>query len=241
MSEDRYAAELAEQTRQAVSARGVDSALQMVNESAVRTKWCDLAGVTRINQDGTLTTEGATDALVVELDRAQYALREGPCVDAAYDDEDLLVSEDIGRDLRWPRWGPVAGEAGIRSIISVKLHIGDRSLGALNLYSTSDRKYTYDDLVQARLVAAHASIALGHFSGTENLWKAVESRHLIGQAQGILMERFRLDADGAFNVLKRYAQELEVKLNRVADHLVRTGDLPKQATDVVAVEKVSTG
>lgn len=236
MSEENYAADLAEKTRQALSAEGVDAALQLVNDAAVQTKWCDLAGVTTTGSDGSLTTKGATEQLVVELDRAQYALREGPCVDAAYDDEDLLHTEDVGRDPRWPRWGPIAADAGISSIISVNLHDGIRSLGALNLYSRSGRSYSYDDLVQARLVAAHASIAMGHFRGTENLWRAVESRHRIGQAQGILMERFKLNPDGAFDVLKRIARELEIKLNRIAEHLVTTGELPRQPSDVAPLE-----
>jgi AmiR/NasT family two-component response regulator len=103
-------------------------------------------------------------------------------------------------------------------------------LGALNLYYASVADFTDDEVETARVVAAHASVALARLRSERDLWRAIDSRHLIGQAQGILMERFRLSPEKAFSVLHRHSQQDNIKLHEVAATLVRTGQLPAGKT-----------
>jgi AmiR/NasT family two-component response regulator len=79
---------------------------------------------------------------------------------------------------------------------------------------------------RTRLLAVHAATALLAAQRQENLWQAVDARKLIGQAQGMLMERFTLDTDQAFAVLLRYSQDRNLKLRTVAEQLIEERRLP---------------
>ena len=60
----------------------------------------------------------------------------------------------------------------------------------------------------------------------QDLWRTIDSRNLIGQAQGILMQRYDLTAAKAFAVLRRYSQHHNIKLVVLAEQLTSTGHLP---------------
>jgi AmiR/NasT family two-component response regulator len=104
-------------------------------------------------------------------------------------------------------------------------------LGALNLYDAQSRGYTDEEIIASRVVGAHASIALARMQSEQDLWRAVDSRHLVGQAQGILMERYSINSEQAFSVLRRYSQNRNLKLSVVAQHLVSTSHLPGSDQD----------
>ncbi len=217
--------ELAERTRDALHEPELDTAVAVVCRAAVEAGLCSQAGVLQILRDRTMSTAGATDAVVQQLDELQQTLGEGPCIQAAFSDG-TVQSDDVGTDQRWPRWGPAAARLGVGGVVSVHLYSGPDELGALNLYQFGSRSYSPEELEAANLIGAHASIALAHFRDTEHLWKAIDARHRIGQAQGILMERFNLTAEASFALLRRLSQEGHVKLHVVADQVVRTRCVP---------------
>lgn len=97
--------------------------------------------------------------------------------------------------------------------------------GAVALHRASGPLDAGDRAVAAE-IALHARIALAAWDAADELERGLASRTLIGQAQGILMERFSLDADRAFQVLRRYSQDGNVKLLEVARRVVQTGALP---------------
>lgn len=117
-----------------------------------------------------------------------------------------------------------------RGVVSVHLYTSATAMGALNLYTTQQRSYAAEDLELARLVGAHASIVLARYRSDANLWTAIESRHRIGQAQGILMERYKISAEQALAVLRRLSGRHNIKLHMVADHIVVTGRLPESSS-----------
>ncbi|WP_043668707.1 ANTAR domain-containing protein [Clavibacter michiganensis] len=96
---------------------------------------------------------------------------------------------------------------------AVALHRGSAALGE-------------GDLAVAEEVAVHARVALAAWDSADDLARGLASRSVIGQAQGILMERFSLDADRAFQVLRRHSQDGNVKLVEVARRVIETGALP---------------
>ena len=117
---------------------------------------------------------------------------------------------------------------GLRSVLSIHLFTDHRVLGALNLYYEAHDDFSDDEIEVAKVVAAHASVALAKVRSERDLWRAIDSRHLIGQAQGMLMERFKLSPEKSFAVLRRYSQQHNIKLHEVAGALISTGRLPAE-------------
>jgi GAF domain-containing protein len=198
-----WAESLAQQTRRAVARKGLDVALRLVTALAIEAGVCDDSSIAQWPPEGGLETAAQSDELVVTAHKAQYSLNEGPCVAAVYTD-DVLVSEDVAADERWPRWGKRAAALGIRAVISVPRYTDDDSaMGALNLYSVGRRNFTEDDRGAGRLVEAHASVTLAHFRGQAHLWKAIDAWHIIGIAQGVVRHQYQVSAGQAFTVLRR--------------------------------------
>lgn len=200
--------------------------LRSIAQLAVESTVCDHASVTLIEAGGALFSAAATDACAERADALQYELQEGPCLTAA-ERGDLYVIHDMDHDPRWPRWAPAAKAAvGVQSVLSLHLFTADRALGALNLYNDEQRGWSDEELMACRVVAAHASVALARLRHEEDLWRAVDARHLIGLAQGMLMERYAINPEQAFSVLRRYSQNHNTKLAIIAQLVVDRGVLP---------------
>lgn len=186
----------------------------------------DRAGITLIRSRNRLQTVAPTDQIVVQVDLLQYELAQGPCRDTAWQG-DTLVSPDIATDARWPLWGPKAAALGVASALSVELASNTgRRLGAVNLFWGEGRTFSRDDVSFAHVFARHAAVALSASLEEAQLNVALDGRKRIGQAQGILMERYNLDQDHAFEVLKRYSQDHNLKIREVAEQLITTRALP---------------
>jgi GAF domain-containing protein len=226
----RSESELAEAARRVADNSDTRRALAAVVDLALAACVCDRASVTLVRADGIVETAASSDELVDQADALQYSLNEGPCLRAA-ENGGLYVIADTATDPRWPLWGPAVARLGLHSVLSVNLFTDHRVLGALNLYYQPRDEFSEDDLEVARVVAAHASVALARVRAEQDLWKAVDSRHLIGQAQGVLIERFALSPERAFSVLRRYSQQHNIKLYDVAMTLISTGDLPAKIPD----------
>lgn len=229
---EKLTAELLARTRE-VPVGNIEALLSTATAAIVELGVADTVSILERVGDHQFTTRAPTDDLATTVDRLQRELHEGPCVDAAYDNG-LLSSGDVGADPRWPRWGPAAVTAGVRAVISVQLYNHEQTMGALNLFHTRTQDFTSDDLELARTLAVPISIELAHCRQDEHLWKAVDARHRIGQAQGILMERFNIDDHASFSVLRRLSQQSNRKLHLIADDIVRTGQLPPEVAQVTA-------
>lgn len=187
---------------------------------------CAAAGVTLVDRRGGLTTAAATGELVREGDRIQYELGEGPCVDAVREQE-LVRSEDIAADVRWPRWSEAVVERlDVRSMLCVQLYTSKGTHGALNLYGLEPRAFGGYAESLAATFGSVASAALSSARTEEQLQAAVQSRTLIGQAQGMIMERYGLSDQSAFAVLSRISQDTNERLVEVARQIVTTRRLP---------------
>ncbi|MCW2839604.1 MAG: hypothetical protein JWR55_1087 [Aeromicrobium sp.] len=178
------------------------------------------AGVTLIRErKQRFETVGTTDPLVLVADELQDELGEGPCVDAAAASR-TIVSNDIAGDARWPSWGPQVARLGLGSTLSSQLRAGHRRIGALTIYREPERRFTGEDLEMAQVLAGHAAIALRFAEQIEGLRIALGSRTMIGQAQGVLMERYDVDPGRAFAILRRLSQDANVRLVEIARRVV---------------------
>ncbi|GAC1386945.1 MAG: GAF and ANTAR domain-containing protein [Marmoricola sp.] len=200
--------------------------VERVCDYALKAIDCDYAGVIFLHRKkGAIETIAATDPLIEKLDQIQMEIGQGPDIEALNNRLSVIVS-DTQLERRWPQWAEMVASAGIRSLLNIRLHTSDETLGTLNLYSREPDKFDTDDQAAAHIIARHAAVAIAAARKEENLWRAVDARNLIGQAQGILMERFNLDADKAFQVLVRYSQHNNVKLHDVARNVVETRTMP---------------
>jgi GAF domain-containing protein len=218
--------QLAEAAR---SMQGKASTQEVLDEAVVVAteiiEGCDLAGMSVVNPDGIDTPAASSEALK-RLDELQFELKEGPCFDALRKHE-FVLSRDLATDDRWPTWGPhVVRELGVASILSFRLFAAEYSLGAMNLYSHSTDAFDTEDIYNGEALAAHVGVALAEAQNVTHLQTAITVRTVIGQAEGILMERFDLSPAQAFAVLRRFSQNRNIKLNRVAEELVRTRETP---------------
>jgi transcriptional regulator with GAF, ATPase, and Fis domain len=213
------------------SAGSVTDTLASVVELAVTTiEGCDFAGIFLIDGD-VVSTPAHTDPLVVEVDALQHRNSEGPCLDAiTY--RLIFYANDLDHDLRWPNFAPQATKAGIRSVLALPLSV-DSQQGALNLYAGYSDAFGVVDRAKATILASLASVALStaHIHEDQErqaaaLHTGLASREIIGEAMGILMERERISAEQAFNILGRASQHLHIKLREVAQNLIDTGEDP---------------
>jgi hypothetical protein len=203
----------------ALTPADLDETLTRVTAAAVEVlPDVSYSSITVKHRDGRLETVAPTDDMLCEIDAAQYELQEGPCYEAAADTVHV-VSSDLRSDTRFPRYAPIAVSAGIRAQAGIRLFETRGSNGALNIYS--ERAGAFDDLeVLSQLFAHQSAMALDYARQISNLEQAAESRRLVGQAVGIVMERFNLDEARAFGFLTRLSQDNNVKLRLVAERLL---------------------
>jgi GAF domain-containing protein len=169
-------------------------------------------------------TLAATGALARAVDQAQYETGQGPCLDSLYEQQTVRLA-DMGSELRWPDFCARAAEQGVHSMLSVQLYVEGQRLGALNLHGRQVDAFSDESEQVALMFAAHAAVAFAGAQAQEQMQTAIDSRDLIGQAKGILIERYKISGHDAFRLLVVASQTTNIKLYDVAEYLVRTGAL----------------
>ncbi|GAA4778587.1 GAF and ANTAR domain-containing protein [Actinomycetospora chlora] len=204
--------------------RDLQQTLSEIVSAAVETVPGAVAGGISVTEDGIVDSRNPTSRGISELDRLQSELHEGPCVTALESPagDGVVIADDLaGADAeRWPRFAPAAVAAGYRSVLSTQLVTNGSSRAALNLYATDPGVFDLEARVTAGLFAAQAAMLLYGSEQVVHLGRAVDSRDVIGQAKGVLMERFSVDETEAFRMLVESSQGTNLKLVDVARWLV---------------------
>ena len=202
------------------SIRDLEQTLGEIVSAAVATIPGVDAGSISVTEHGRIETRHPSTEAVNKLDQRQSELNEGPCISAIEDPPEsgiVLACDFTGDDAaRWPRFAPAAVEAGFRALMSTQLTATGGPRAALNLYSHEADAFDDDARTLAGLFGVQAAMLLYGADTAAQLQRAVDSRDLIGQAKGILMERFSLDDKGAFQMLVKSSQETNMKLTEVA-------------------------
>jgi len=203
----------------------VDATLQSITTAAVVTvAGAQFASVSLV-RGRRVESRAATSERAREIDQLQTDVDEGPCLDALRNEETVRVT-DFATEDRWPRFAAEAARRGAGSLLAFQLFTEGDTLGALNLYAGRPDAFDADDETVGALFAAHAAVALSAAQQEQNLRQAIDNRDLIGQAKGILMERYRLTATQAFELLVRVSSHANRKLFDIADELTSTGSMP---------------
>jgi transcriptional regulator with GAF, ATPase, and Fis domain len=172
----------------------------------------------------TVQSRAASGDLPRCIDALQNETGEGPSLDAAFRQRVVHVP-DMSVEDRWPAFAPRAAGAGAHSMLAFQLFVQDHNLGALNLYGAGPNAFTEESLQIGHLIAAHAAVAFAGKQHIEQLYESVESRDLIGQAKGILMERFKITGPEAFLILTKASSRANIKLHDIALHLATSGEI----------------
>ncbi|WP_082694925.1 GAF and ANTAR domain-containing protein [Mycobacterium lehmannii] len=207
---------------------GVDNLADEVTTTAVRIlPNVHHAGISLVDPKSRRVRSVATTGPAPKnLDTLQEELQQGPCVDANHDHVAVRI-DDFETENRWTEFMRRAVDTTpVRSSLSIQLYTHDLEIGALNLYSDRARAFTpqLEDLALA--VAAHAAIGLATARRDDQFQTALASRDIIGQAKGMIMERFGVDASAAFNLLVTLSQEKNTPLHLIAVQLVDTAHRP---------------
>ncbi|MFF8671719.1 GAF and ANTAR domain-containing protein [Streptomyces sp. NPDC015242] len=223
-----FAREMASMARDLLAQNSVEATLGRITHAAVDlVSGCDAAGILLLRGKA-VESLAPTHDLVVESDRLQERLGEGPCFDAARTStrERVFRIGDLttGRS-RWRDYATGAEELGIGSMMGFLLYTEDEDLGALNLYSRRPGAFTEHSETAGWLLASHAAVAFSSARSHAQLEQAVSTRHVIGEAMGILMGSHRLTEEQAFDVLRRFSQENNIKLREVARRVCEHGGL----------------
>ncbi|MFK5691173.1 GAF and ANTAR domain-containing protein [Ornithinimicrobium sp. LYQ92] len=180
------------------------------------------AGISYAQRGRGVENIGATSDSVRHGDALQVELGEGPCLDAAWNQEQVVAS-DLAHEQRWPRWGPtMVREYGITSMLCTQLFTTREQLGALNIYSTDRDAFDEEAQELARLLAVHAALTVAAAQQVQHLTIAIDRRTTIGKALGIIMVQHDLDDARAFAVLQRLSRHGNRKLYSIAEEVVRT-------------------
>lgn len=203
---------------------GLGDTLQTAVEGAiVLIDHAESACISMVRNKKRIDTPAATNDTCRRGDELQYELGEGPCLQSIHQQETVL-SYDLTREDRWPTWSRrIHDERGVRSMLCVQLFITQDTLGALNLYSSQPDAFDVDDQATALALAAHIAVALSAAKEFESLESAVANRTVIGQAEGMLMYRYRLTSTQAFAVLVRQSKASNQKLRDIASEIVSSG------------------
>lgn len=207
---------------QVISLRRVDDVLVDVTAAAKELiAGVDIAGVLLVGKGGTHQTLAPTSDVMFKLDELQMTTGEGPCLQAALD-EIVIRTDDFRNEPRFPNYAPKVVELGLLSALSLKLYTADRTAGALNLFGYEPRPWNSEAETIGMVLAAQAASAILASRESEQLQSALSTRDRIGQAKGIIMERFKIDDVRAFEMLRKLSQDTNTKLVDVAHRVIDT-------------------
>jgi hypothetical protein len=201
-------------------------------------------GVFRLDRFGGVRTLAVTSDFARDLDALQHRVGEGPALDLR--EARLVAVPQIRHDPRWPAYAAAASAAGLQAQLTIRVAVDDHdtdhdtdkdtdqdTVAGLSLYSTGTADIHPDAGAVAELFAGHAAVALGHDRGRSGLTEALSSREVVGQATGIIADRYGMTQERAFAFLVRAASQSNMPLREIAHELVdRRTDVPSPPSDV---------
>lgn len=194
---------------------------ELAEHAAVEIPGAQYAGVTVTRNAKKIDTPAATHMWPIVLDEIQQRHREGPCLTAAWEEKTVHVA-DLTTDERFPLYARDAlRETPIRSVMAFQLWIASETMGALNVYAETPRAFGPKTREVGLIFAAISSVAWNAARRDEQFKRALSSRDVIGQAKGMLMERYGVSAIQAFELLRKLSQDSNTALIQVATDVVQ--------------------
>jgi ANTAR domain/GAF domain len=201
-----------------------DGLEELVAGAARHTPGAQYAGMTVVSRTNGISTAASTHRYATLLDEIQQRHQEGPCASAAWGHHTEHI-DDLEIEERWPRYRQDAlVETPVRSVLAFEVFVDNDIMGALNFYAERPGAFQRDSFELGLIFATHIALAWSVFRRTDQFRSALVSRDMIGQAKGIVMERFHIDAVHAFELLARLSQETNTKLVEIAQQIIDSND-----------------
>jgi ANTAR domain/GAF domain len=205
----------------------LDRLVKVAAQAVIGTEHC---AITLVQGQSLPHTVAASDELPIQVDKLQYQLQEGPCLDALVV-SDVTLTNDLAADRQWPVFAARAvAETGVRAMLSFRLYLTADARAALNFYSSRSQAFPLSAIATGSIFASYGSMAMLaaiHEERALNLTRAVESNREIGTAIGILMATKKVTQQDAFDQLRRASQNLHRRLRDIAAEVNITGELPE--------------
>jgi ANTAR domain-containing protein/GAF domain-containing protein len=196
---------------------------ELLEGAATSVPGAQYAGITVTEKRRRSQTAAATHRYPVMLDEIQSRHQRGPCLTAAAL-HDTVHIDDLDADNRWPLFREEAlKKTPIRSILSFGMFREGASTAALNFYTESVGAFDDGSVNLGLIFATHTALVWTNMRRDQQFRSAIVSRDIIGQAKGRLMERFDIDADAAFEMLKQMSQESNTPITQIAQRIVTGG------------------
>jgi len=193
---------------------------ELAEHAALEIPGSQYAGVTVTRNGKHIDTPATTHKWPLLLDEIQQRHREGPCLTAAWEEKTVHLA-NMETDERFPLYARDAlVETPIRSVMAFQLWIAGETMGALNVYAETANAFSEETRAIGLVFAAHSSVAWNAARRDEQFKKALSSRDVIGQAKGMLMERYGVNAIQAFDLLRKLSQDSNTPLISIATDLV---------------------
>ena len=192
------------------------------------------ASITAVDRHGHIDTPTVTGPGAQLLDDIQKRHQQGPCLQAALEGRTVLV-DDLNTDARWPIYQRHAlTHTPIRSVLSVPMAASRETMGTLNFYAEQTHAFNSESLELGFVWATHVGQAWTAVRLDIQFRAALASRDIIGQAKGMLMERYSIDASAAFNLLRKLSQQSNMRIREIAREIVGAEQLDHHdGSDVV--------
>jgi hypothetical protein len=216
--DDKVRAAMAELTQSFAARAAADEMLSRVTTAAVDLiNGVDCADVLVI-KDGLFYSAAPTSELIHHLDAAQQDAGQGPCLDAI-GSRRVIRSNDLRTEPRWPHFARTATAAGVHSVLSYRLDTYGAKAATLSFFGCKPEAFGMESQALGAMLATHAAIALITDDRQHQFESALASRDVIGQAKGMIMERFSVDAARAFEMLRKISQTSNTPVNDIARRL----------------------
>lgn len=201
----------------------LDEAAAETVDFAVRLVGSDQAGIVLRGAGRSPQRLAASDPVLAQLDAADQGPDLGPDLEGLFPGESLTIA-DTRSDQRWPGWSSMAAELGLLSAHLVGMPPLRGRPMTLELFCARPRTFTAQHVARSAQLAAQAGRQLRSVDRVANLTRAIQTRALIGQAQGILMERFDLTGVQAMSFLRRSSQDSHIRIRDLATQIVSARD-----------------
>jgi hypothetical protein len=186
-------------------------------------------GLAFMNDAGHQGVIAATDGPARVMEELQFALGEGPCVDASLARRPVL-QPDLARTAvaRWPGFGPEALNAGIAAIFAFPLHVGAIRIGILDLYRDTPGSLDGAALAEALSYADAAVLVLLDIQSRmppegglhPQLAEPLENRAAVHQATGVISVVDAVSLADALLLLRAHAYAAQRPILQVARDVV---------------------
>ena len=178
------------------------------------------AGITAVDRRGRIDTLAATEDYPSLLDAIHQRHRQGPCLQAAREHHTVRV-DDLTSDIRWPRYRRDAlAQTPVRSVLSFAMSANGHTLGALSFYAECPHAFDAASEDLGFVYVTYTALAWNALRRATQFRSALASRDIIGQAKGMIMERFQIDAVEAFDLLRQLSQQSNIPVAGISRSLV---------------------